>query len=53
MDEEKKSLLDRVFAATSTSESRALYDEWATTYNNDMTLHDFIAPRLVLLHGVI
>ncbi|KAH7351379.1 S-adenosyl-L-methionine-dependent methyltransferase [Pyrenochaeta sp. MPI-SDFR-AT-0127] len=44
---EKKSLLDRVFAATSTLESRALYDEWASTYNSDMTSHEFIAPRLV------
>ncbi|CAO2653656.1 Nn.00g030670.m01.CDS01 [Neocucurbitaria sp. VM-36] len=44
---DKQSLLDRVFAATSTTESRALYDEWASTYDSDMTLHDFIAPRLV------
>lgn len=41
------SLLDRVFAATSTEESRALYEEWATTYDSDMAKHEFIAPRLV------
>lgn len=44
---EPKSLLDRVFAASSTQESRALYDEWANTYDSDMTLHDFTAPKLV------
>ncbi|KAJ4364595.1 hypothetical protein N0V83_009191 [Neocucurbitaria cava] len=43
----KQSLLDRVFAAKSLTESRALYDEWASTYDSDMTLHDFTAPRMV------
>jgi ubiquinone/menaquinone biosynthesis C-methylase UbiE len=41
------SLLDRVFAANSTEESRELYDEWAKTYDTDMTSHDFTAPTLV------
>ena len=44
---EKKSLPDRVFAATSTDESRALYDEWASTYDTDMKIHEFTGPRLV------
>lgn len=39
--------LDRVFAASSTEESRRLYDEWAATYDSDMQEHDFTAPRLV------
>ena len=43
----KQTLLDRVFAATSTEESRKLYDEWAKTYDSDMVEHDFTAPRLV------
>lgn len=50
-----KTLLERVFAATSTEESRKLYDEWATTYDADMTDHDFTAPRLVaeaVVHGL-
>jgi predicted TPR repeat methyltransferase len=42
-----KTLLERVFAATSTEESRNLYDEWATTYDADMTEHDFKGPHLV------
>jgi ubiquinone/menaquinone biosynthesis C-methylase UbiE len=46
-DTSQQTLLDRVFAATSTEESRQLYDEWAKTYNSDMTEHDFTAPRLV------
>jgi len=46
-DSSKQTLLDRVFAATSTEESRKLYDEWAKTYDSDMVEHDFIAPRLV------
>jgi ubiquinone/menaquinone biosynthesis C-methylase UbiE len=41
------SLLDRVFAANSIEESRELYDEWAKTYDSDMTSHDFTAPTLV------
>jgi predicted TPR repeat methyltransferase len=41
------SLLDRVFAAKTTEESRRLYDEWATSYDADMASHDFTAPRLV------
>ncbi|KAL7773895.1 hypothetical protein CFE70_003862 [Pyrenophora teres f. teres 0-1] len=44
---DQSSLLDRVFAASSTEESRKLYDEWAKTYDSDMSLHDFTAPRLV------
>ncbi|KAG9195165.1 hypothetical protein G6011_00285 [Alternaria panax] len=44
---DQKSLLDRAFAAKTTEESRELYDEWAKTYDSDMTLHDFTAPRLV------
>jgi ubiquinone/menaquinone biosynthesis C-methylase UbiE len=43
----KQTLLDRVFAATSTEESRKLYDEWAQTYDSDMAEHEFTAPRLV------
>jgi ubiquinone/menaquinone biosynthesis C-methylase UbiE len=46
-DTSKHTLLERVFAATSTDESRKLYDEWASTYDSDMADHDFIAPRLV------
>ncbi|RMZ70008.1 Methyltransferase domain-containing [Pyrenophora seminiperda CCB06] len=45
--DDKTSLLARVFTASSTEESRALYDEWAKTYDSDMSLHDFTAPRLV------
>jgi ubiquinone/menaquinone biosynthesis C-methylase UbiE len=41
------SLLDRVFAASSTLESRELYDVWAKTYDSDMALHNFTAPTLV------
>jgi predicted TPR repeat methyltransferase len=47
VDGSKQNLLDRVFAATSTEESRKLYDEWAKTYDSDMAEHDFTAPRLV------
>ncbi|KAF1361413.1 S-adenosyl-L-methionine-dependent methyltransferase [Lizonia empirigonia] len=47
MDTEESPYLDRVFAATSTEESRRLYDEWAATYDSDMQIHDFTAPRLV------
>lgn len=39
--------LDRVFTASSTDESRRLYDEWATTYDSDMQKHDFTAPQMV------
>jgi ubiquinone/menaquinone biosynthesis C-methylase UbiE len=46
-DPSNSTLLDRVFAATSTEESRKLYDEWASTYDSDMASHDFTAPRLV------
>ncbi|KAJ8109926.1 hypothetical protein OPT61_g7097 [Boeremia exigua] len=42
-----KPYLDRVFAASSTEESRHLYDDWAKTYDSDMQKHDFTAPRLV------
>ncbi|KAH7385355.1 S-adenosyl-L-methionine-dependent methyltransferase [Phaeosphaeria sp. MPI-PUGE-AT-0046c] len=42
-----KTLLDRVFAATSTEESRNLYNEWANSYDSDMAEHEFTAPRLV------
>ncbi|KAF1829123.1 S-adenosyl-L-methionine-dependent methyltransferase [Decorospora gaudefroyi] len=44
---DQKTLLDRVFAASTTEESRKLYDEWARTYDSDMSMHEFIAPRLV------
>ncbi|KAF1940529.1 S-adenosyl-L-methionine-dependent methyltransferase [Clathrospora elynae] len=44
---DQPSFLDRVFAASCTEESRDLYDEWATTYDTDMELHNFTAPRLV------
>jgi ubiquinone/menaquinone biosynthesis C-methylase UbiE len=46
-DDSKRTLLDQVFAASSTEESRKLYDKWAKTYNVDMAEHDFTAPRLV------
>jgi ubiquinone/menaquinone biosynthesis C-methylase UbiE len=46
-DQSKQTLLDRVFAATSTEELRKLYDEWAQTYDSDMAEHEFTAPRLV------
>jgi predicted TPR repeat methyltransferase len=41
------SFLSRVFAAKTTEESRALYDEWAASYDSDMAAHDFTGPRLV------
>jgi ubiquinone/menaquinone biosynthesis C-methylase UbiE len=44
---ENKPYLDRVFAASTTEESCGLYDEWAATYDSDMQVHDFTAPRLV------
>jgi ubiquinone/menaquinone biosynthesis C-methylase UbiE len=44
---DQKSLLGKVFAANTTEESRELYDEWASTYDSDMSLHDFTAPHLV------
>lgn len=47
MTTEEKPYLNRVFAASSTEESRRLYDEWAATYDSDMQAHDFTAPRLV------
>lgn len=43
----EKPYLDRVFAASSTEESRQLYDDWAATYDSDMQKHEFTAPRLV------
>jgi SAM-dependent methyltransferase len=46
-DATKQTLLDRVFAASSTEESRQLYDEWAQTYDSDMAEHVFTAPALV------
>jgi SAM-dependent methyltransferase len=46
-DPSKQTLLDRVFAASSTEESRKLYDEWAQTYDSDMAEHVFTAPALV------
>jgi predicted TPR repeat methyltransferase len=46
-DAPKPTLLDRVFAASSTEESRQLYDEWAQTYDSDMAEHAFTAPALV------
>ncbi|KAF1850673.1 S-adenosyl-L-methionine-dependent methyltransferase [Cucurbitaria berberidis CBS 394.84] len=49
---DKPTLLERVFAAKDTSESRALYNEWAATYNPDMTLSEYVAPRLVA-EGVV
>jgi ubiquinone/menaquinone biosynthesis C-methylase UbiE len=39
--------LDRAFTATSTEQSRKIYDEWAKTYDTEMSSHDFTAPRLV------
>lgn len=47
MASSEKPYLDRVFAASSTEESRQLYDEWAATYDSDMQKHDFTAPCLV------
>jgi predicted TPR repeat methyltransferase len=41
------SFLSRVFAAKTTEESRALYDQWAASYDSDMVTHDFAGPRLV------
>jgi predicted TPR repeat methyltransferase len=46
-DAPKQTLLDRVFAASSTEESRQLYDEWAQTYDSDLAEHAFTAPALV------
>ncbi|KAF2635915.1 S-adenosyl-L-methionine-dependent methyltransferase [Massarina eburnea CBS 473.64] len=42
-----QSFLDQVFAAKSPEDSRRLYDQWATSYDTDMTAHDFTAPRIV------
>lgn len=42
-----QSYLSRVFAATSTEESRKLYDEWAASYDSEMIAHDFTGARLV------
>ncbi|KAF1960002.1 S-adenosyl-L-methionine-dependent methyltransferase [Byssothecium circinans] len=42
-----ESFLDQVFAAKTPEESRRLYDQWAASYDSDMALHDFTAPRLV------
>lgn len=39
--------LSRVFAAKTTEESRALYDQWAASYDSDMETHDFTGPRLM------
>jgi len=47
MANNEQTLLDRVFAASSTEESRKLYDEWANTYDSVMAEHKFTAPRLV------
>ncbi|KAH7072017.1 S-adenosyl-L-methionine-dependent methyltransferase [Paraphoma chrysanthemicola] len=47
VDTTTSSLLERVFAAQSTEESRKLYDEWAKSYDVDMAEHEFTAPRLV------
>lgn len=41
------SFLSQVFAAKSPEESRALYDQWAASYDSDMAAHDFTGPRLV------
>lgn len=40
-------LLARAFAASSPSESRSLYDQWASTYDTSMSAHNFTAPQLV------
>jgi predicted TPR repeat methyltransferase len=42
-----EAFLTKVFAAKSTEESRALYDQWATSYDSDMATHEFTGPRLV------
>ena len=39
--------LPRVFAAKNPEESRALYDQWAASYDSDMEAHDFTGPRLI------
>ena len=39
-------LLARVYAATTPSDSRAAYEEWATTYDADMVKEEYIAPAL-------
>jgi hypothetical protein len=46
-DSSSRSFLNRVFTATSTDASRALYDDWAETYDSDMSDHEFTAPLLV------
>ncbi|XPT01397.1 hypothetical protein M3J09_010533 [Ascochyta lentis] len=44
---EQKPYLHLVFASRSATESRLLYDKWATTYDSDMAAHSFTAPALV------
>ncbi|CAI6338636.1 unnamed protein product [Periconia digitata] len=39
--------LEKVFTATSTDESRKLYDQWASSYDSDMAIHEFTAPQMV------
>ena len=47
MTSDQQSHLSRVFAASTTEESRTIYEEWAKTYDADMTTHRFTAPTLV------
>ncbi|RAR11783.1 S-adenosyl-L-methionine-dependent methyltransferase [Stemphylium lycopersici] len=44
---EQQSHLSRVLAASTTEESRTIYEEWAKSYDADMTMHAFTAPTLV------
>ncbi|KNG47219.1 williams-beuren syndrome chromosomal region 27 protein [Stemphylium lycopersici] len=47
MTSEQQSHLSRVLAASTTEESRTIYEEWAKSYDADMTMHAFTAPTLV------
>jgi predicted TPR repeat methyltransferase len=47
VDDSKQTIVEQVFTASSTEQSRELYDEWAKTYDGDMTEHKFTAPHLV------
>ncbi|KAF2105560.1 methyltransferase domain-containing protein [Lophiotrema nucula] len=39
-------LLARVYAATTPAESRAAYEEWAATYDDDMVKEEYVAPGI-------
>lgn len=44
---EERTILERVYAASSADESRVLYDEWAKQYDKDLEGLDYAFPALV------